>query len=172
MIRTPEPRVIHKSQSWGNHITLFTNTPLISRFPGSLHGWCVQASLGMGDKGNLWNHVEIVSELHEASPAQQTWTNLRLAEKGHPARARQPVPSWRLLRSGSSPLVGLWAWFQFPEELWAQQIRHHKDRIFFQILHLKQKELHKELNQQLTYWSVQALFERSRWNNIHWTPMV
>ena len=63
---------------------------------------------------------------YEARPAQQTLTNLGLGEKGHPVRTWQPVPSWRLLRSGSSPLVTQ-RLTQFPEEFWAQQIRCHKD---------------------------------------------
>lgn len=36
--------------------------PLFSRFPGSLHGYTAPG-FGMGDKGKLWNHGEILSEL-------------------------------------------------------------------------------------------------------------
>ena len=92
--------------------------------------WGTKASCGIMQKFQV--------SCYEASPAQQTWTNLRLGEKGHLARAWQPVPSWRLPRSGSSPLVTQ-RLTQFPEELWAQQIRRHKDRIFFHMLHLNQQ---------------------------------
>lgn len=145
----------------GITITLFTNTPLFSRFPGSLHGYAAPG-FGMGDKGKLWNHAEILSEL--------LWSQSCSANMNKSQAGRERAPSKSVTACSIMEAPEVWQFSTgYPE---ADSIPRGALGSANQMPQRQNLLPYVAFKSAANLLSIQALFERSTWNNIHWTPMV